>query len=122
MDIRSPHEPTFKEFERSLKKLCAGDRVDDFIDCGINPIQERYTKEDSANICHYYFDRLNMQTEAFRDRMVFFFMNHMMLLRGETFREIYLSYMFSLKFADESVSHCPVLVFMKLNGKTNQGN
>ena len=121
MDIRSPRGPTLKEFERSLKRLCAEDRADDFIDRGIGSIQDGHIKEDLIAICHYYFGRPKMQTEALRDRMIFL-MNHMMLLRGETSREIDLSHMFSLEFTDEGVPRCPVFAFMILNGKTNQDN
>lgn len=60
-----------------------------------------------------------MQTEALRDRMVLL-MNHMMLLRGETSREIDLSHMFSLEFTDEGVARCPVF-FYDLEWKDKSG-
>jgi hypothetical protein len=47
-----------------------------------------------------------------------FLMQHMMLLRGESTRDMELCDLFPLEFKDEGFSECPVLVLRLDHGKT----
>ena len=103
-----------------LKHLCSNARrSENFIDPGIGSIQDGYTPEQFIEVANHYLGRKKMAGDALRDRMVFL-LNHLMMLRGESLREVNLNHMFSLEFKDEGATRCPVFVMMIIGGKTNQ--
>ncbi|CEI99068.1 hypothetical protein G6F70_000444 [Rhizopus microsporus] len=69
--------------------------------------QNGYIPEELVKLSIFYFKE--GKEKSFRDRMLFL-MQHMMLLRGESTRDMELCDLFPLEFKDEEFSECLVLV------------
>ncbi|CEJ04772.1 hypothetical protein RMCBS344292_18725 [Rhizopus microsporus] len=77
--------------------------------------QNGYTPEELVKLSIFYFKE--GKEKSFRDRMLFL-MQHMMLLRGESTRDMELCDLFPLEFKGEGFSECPVLVLRRGHEKT----
>lgn len=120
MALNHPRGPVLKSFEGTLKHVCSVARqTEDFVDPGINSIQDGYDGDQLVLVADYYLQKKKMAGEALRDRMTFL-LNHMMMLRGETLRDTNLNHLFTLEYKDEGATRCPVFVMMITGGKTNQ--
>jgi hypothetical protein len=94
-------------------------RRENYEDLASNTAQDGYSLNDLENISMFYFDE--QKERSFRDRAIFL-MNHTMLLRSETTRDLSLADLFYLNFPDEGESKCPALVLRLDHGKTNKFN
>ncbi|ORE06723.1 hypothetical protein BCV72DRAFT_206834, partial [Rhizopus microsporus var. microsporus] len=77
--------------------------------------QDGYTPEELVKLSMFYFKE--GKEKSLRDRMLFL-MQHMMLLRGESTRDMKLCDLFPLEFKDERFSECFVLALRLDHGKT----
>ncbi|CEP17888.1 hypothetical protein [Parasitella parasitica] len=115
-----PRGYSIKIFEQNLDKIYHQIKEKNFVDTGINSIQDGYTYQEYIELSMYYFKKRGAGQATFRDRMALI-CNHSMLLRGESLRSISLQHCSMLEFTDEGATKdCPALVFQFTGGKMNQ--
>ena len=90
---------------------------EEYVDRGAHTAQDGYSGQQLVQISMFFFDQ--EKETSLRDR-AWFLLQHMMLLRGESSRDIDLADLCKVLFPDEGFSECPALVVRLDHGKTNK--
>jgi hypothetical protein len=90
---------------------------EEYVDRGAHSAQDGYSAEQLVQVSMFFFGQ--KKEISLRDR-AWFLLQHMMLLRSESSRDIDLADLCKVVFPDEGFSECPALVVRLDHGKTNK--